>query len=236
MKKVSKTLLLVLCAVLLVVGSVMGTLAYLQDTTEVAENTFTSGHVYIDLTEKDWDKDADETDNRTDIVVGETRDLKNEYELIPGRTVDKDPMVTVKADSEEAYVYMTVNVDNLSKLTAILDDSSYYVDNVFLIQNLVTGYDAATWKYVGFENDTYLFVYKETVTTKDGDAKNLEPLFTQVTLPGAEFTNENIDDIKDVTINITAYAIQAEGFDSAEHAWETGFDTYGFTADTVVWP
>ena len=48
MKNLKKALVLLLCAILLVVGSVMGTLAYLTSQDQVT-NTFTVGNVEIDL-------------------------------------------------------------------------------------------------------------------------------------------------------------------------------------------
>ena len=51
MKKAKKVVALALCAVMLVVGSVAGTMAYLQSTTGVVTNTFTIGNVAITLDE-----------------------------------------------------------------------------------------------------------------------------------------------------------------------------------------
>ena len=47
-----KALLMACCAVLLVFASVIGTLAYLTDTTEKVTNTFTVGNVAIKLDER----------------------------------------------------------------------------------------------------------------------------------------------------------------------------------------
>lgn len=244
MKKTAKVLMLVLCAMLLVAGSVLGTLAYLQYQDNVT-NTFTSGQVKIYMDEYDWDRwgdvlPEDDSDNVLDLPGAEeidnNRDKVNEYELIPGRTVVKDPTVTVTADSEESYVYMKVSVQNLSNLTGVLTAEEWYVNDTFMLQNLVSGYEADTWKYVGFENDSYLFVYYKTVTTKDSaDELELEPLFTHVTLPAAEFTNDNIGQINGVTINVSSYAVQAEGFATAESAWETVFSGDNGFVD-ATWP
>ena len=77
MKKAKKVVALLLCAVLLVVGSVAGTLAYLADTDDVV-NTFTVGKVDIKLDEKNTDgKDADGNPNNAE------RDQANEYKLLP---------------------------------------------------------------------------------------------------------------------------------------------------------
>lgn len=216
MKKVTKTLLLVLCAVLLVVGSVMGTLAYLQDDDQNV-NTFTSGHVYIELTE------AEIADDGKTVIDG-SRVKANEYELIPGRALTKDPTVTVLADSEESYVFMTVTVDAIADLEAALPDAEYYADGVFLLENLISGWDGAIWEYVGYDSGVYLFKYYDTVSTKDAAAEDLEPLFTTINVPAEDVTNENIEQLASVTITVDAYAIQAEGFTTAQAAWETGFD------------
>ncbi len=99
MKKANKALLLVLCAILLVAGSVMGTLAYLTSTAKV-ENTFTVGNVTITLDE------AKVTEYG--VKDGETRVATNEYKLIPGHTYVKDPTVHVAADSEDCYIFVKV--------------------------------------------------------------------------------------------------------------------------------
>ena len=93
-KSAKKALLLVLCAILLVVASVMGTLAYLTSSDEVT-NTFTVGQVKITLEE------TITADNGLD---------GNLYHLIPGSEYTKDPVVTVLANSEDCYVF--VKVDN----------------------------------------------------------------------------------------------------------------------------
>ena len=102
MKRTYKALLLVLCAVLLVAASVMGTLAYLTSTTEVAKNTFTYGNVKITLDETDVDLYGKKD--------GDTRVLKNTYKLIPGHTYIKDPVVHVEAKSEQCYVRVLVTL------------------------------------------------------------------------------------------------------------------------------
>ncbi len=86
MKKLTKGLILVLCAAVLVAGSVMGTLAWLTAKSETITNTFTVGNISITLTE----------------TTGDT------YKLVPGVQVEKDPTVTVKAGSEKCYLFVKV--------------------------------------------------------------------------------------------------------------------------------
>ena len=95
MKTKSKALLLSLCAVLLVVASVMGTMAYLTSSDTVT-NTFTVGKVEIKL---------DETD-----VTNPTgpRVQANSYKLIPGHTYTKDPTIHVATGSEDCWLFAKI--------------------------------------------------------------------------------------------------------------------------------
>lgn len=106
MKKAKKILALLLCAVLLVGATVAGTVAYLTDKDDVT-NTFTVGNVQIKLDEAVVDK---ETGKAPDLT-NRTEDGNEEVRMIPGRTIDKDPTVTVLKDSEDCYVRVKVTVD-----------------------------------------------------------------------------------------------------------------------------
>ena len=109
-KKAKKVVALLLCAVLLVVGSVTGTMAYLTSQDSVT-NTFTVGNVTITLDEKDTDNDSNTADNKEyteGVFAGQKRDEANEYHLLPGKTYEKDPTVTVKAKSEDCWVFVKV--------------------------------------------------------------------------------------------------------------------------------
>ena len=87
MKKKTKALMLVLCAVLLVTASVLGTMAYLTSTDEVV-NTFTVGQVAITLDEAKVNPDG------TAVTPAE-RVKANAYHLLPGHAYTKDPTVHV---------------------------------------------------------------------------------------------------------------------------------------------
>lgn len=84
MKK--KTFVLLLALVLIAGAAVGGTLAWLTDTTEAVQNTFTTSDIDITLTESD------------DL------DLK----MVPGCTIEKDPKVTVLKDSEKCYLFVKI--------------------------------------------------------------------------------------------------------------------------------
>lgn len=235
MKKFRKVLALTLCAAALVGASVMGTMAYLTDNDEVT-NTFTVGNVDITLDEAKVDEYGKEiTDD------GAERVDKNAYHLLPGGEYDKDPTVTVEAGSEDAYVRMMVTVSDISKLknafpqndsegNEIAANAKYYAGDVFLLQQLVKGWDNNVWTStnevtVDQEDSnkvTYEFRYKEAVDKSTSDTK-LEPLFTTIEIPGT-LNNAEIAKLNKVTITVTAHAIQADGFDTAEEAWGTFTD------------
>lgn len=92
------SLALVLCTV------IGGTLAWLVAETKPVVNTFTYGDINITLEETDTNKDGD-NDPTT-----------NTYPMVPGHTITKDPKVTFKANSEDAWLFVklekTANFDD----------------------------------------------------------------------------------------------------------------------------
>ncbi len=91
--------------VLIVCIAVGATLAWLTDTTSTIENTFTVGKVDIDLTE--------------------TKPTNNTAKMVPGSSIDKDPKITVAADSEDCYVFVRI-VETNNTLTS--DSSKKYIN------------------------------------------------------------------------------------------------------------
>ena len=90
MKKKIVSVCLVVC--LLATAIIGTTLAYFTDKTDTVKNTFTVGNVDIDLKE----------------TTGEN------YKMIPGTTLDKNPKVTVKGGSEDCYVFVKVEETDLT--------------------------------------------------------------------------------------------------------------------------
>ena len=225
MKKFKKALVLFLCAVLLVAGSVAGTLAYLQAKSDVVQNTFTIGDVQIDLDEANVDEYGDLADL--------SRVKSNEYKLLPGHDYIKDPTVTVKADSEESYIRMFVTINKQAQLDAIFtvinEERANNNLDPLTIANVLTGADNNKWiPFAEVENNnntrTYEFRYYKTVSTVDAGDMRLEPLFTKIEMPG-EITNAQLKTLyaanatDNLKIDVVAEAIQADGFDTADAAW-----------------
>ena len=222
MKTAKKALLFTSCAVLLVVASVLGTMAYLTSSDTVT-NTFTVGKVQIKLDEAKVDPVTGEYTNGHD-----TRVEGNTYHLLPGHEYYKDPTVTILASSEASYVRAIVTVENMDKLKAtfpIENCKEYYgTDDVFLLQKLVSGWNSNVWVYNGYTQDgnngKYEFRYTDTFVGKVNADTPLPDLFESITIPGEDVTNENIDNLSNVKIVVEAHAIQADGFDNANDAWE----------------
>ena len=220
MKTKSKILLLTLCAVALVAASVLGTLAYLTSTDEVV-NTFTVGQVKITLDEAQVNSDGKpiNTDGTVVTNLADAERVKaNSYKLLPGHEYTKDPTVTVLAGSESSYIKMTVTFSKAAELDAIFAPTGGAN-----LTSIFNGYDSTNWIYKGNTEDTeantrtYEFWYKETVAAPDADVA-LDALFDQIKVPGT-ITNDQLASIAGMTITVNAYAIQADGFDTADAAW-----------------
>ena len=198
MKKAKKILALLLCAVLLIGATVAGTVAYLtsQDT---VTNTFTVGKVEITMDESKVDaygkkylkEVKDNEGNTSDTVVNSASDATrvdgNQYKLIPGHEYIKDPTIHVASTSEECYLFVKIEKNDIFTLSGQTD-----------------------WTNI---NGTNFWKYKEKVAGG-----------TNVTVFG-KFTYDANGTVKEPTnhqseqIVITAYAIQADGFNSVDEAW-----------------
>lgn len=185
MKKAKKVLLLVLCAALLVGASVAGTVAYLTDTDNVVNNTFTVGKVVITL-------DEVKVDAYGVPVADADRVTANKYKLIPGHTYTKDPTIHIDAESESCYLFVKIENGINATLAGQTGWTQIEGTNFWKYENIV----APGGNVVVFNS----FTYSTDVEDTSADA--------------------------DKAIKVTAYAIQADGFDSVEAAWDaSGFST-----------
>ena len=112
---------------------------------------------------------------------------------------------------------MTVTFSKAAALDAIFAPGGADLTSIF------NGYDAANWIAKGSTKDTaadtrtYEFWYKETVGAPSADVA-LDALFDSITVPGT-ITGEQLAAIAGMTITVNAYAVQADGFASADAAW-----------------
>lgn len=198
--KLRKILLTICSAMLLVTLSVGATFAYLTSQASVT-NTFTVGNVKITLDETDVD----------DSTANADRDTANTYKLMPGHTYIKDPTIHVDTTSEDAWLGVKVVFEGGKK-----------VDDLGLPMLEIFDVNASDWTirektYEG-NNVAYVLVYNKSVTKNENVV-----LFEKMVIPGT-LSNANVEALNDIKMNITAYAVQKDGFTDAAAALDAGFD------------
>lgn len=217
MSKKVKSLLLVLCALVFAVAGVFATLAYLQDETQEIDNTMTVGDVDITLDETKitYDEYFEPTEN------GKTTE-GNTYNLVPGVTYKKDPVVHVLAKSEPAYVFVRI-INEIAAIeekdpagTTIADQMAALgwveVKTANNIPGLVNDYEGL---YVYNKTDV---VDKPYIVNAKNSAANIDlAVFNEFTIDeainnyGEGEGDPNLFDYKDKSVKIKAFAIQAAG-------------------------
>lgn len=201
MKTKNKALLLSLCAVLLVAASVLGTMAYLTSQDAVV-NTFSVGSISMSLDEKDVDNSTPGDDDR---------DKANAYHLLPGHTYVKDPIIHIDPASEDAWVFVKVE-NGIADYEAENGKDGYTnIANQITVTNGWTALDGVEGVY-----------YKEY--DKDQEDKDLE-VFEEFKVADDANDKQGWADINAATpkINVTGYAVQRDGFDTAAKAWDATF-------------
>jgi len=175
-----KTVAIILAVVMVCVGAIGGTLAWLTDSKE-ATNTFSVGNINIALDESEFDA--------------------NNTKLVPGTTIAKNPTVTVKANSEECFVYAMVenNLKANGKTIGTLDIN-------------------ANWTAVATQSNKTIYKYTGTVASASTDTA-LPSVFTQVSISGDDITKADLDAMAAVTnktVAVKAYAHQVTGQTEAD--------------------
>ena len=175
-KKTLTTALAVAVAALLLIGG--GTFAYLQGQTKDVVNSFKTNQVTVDLSEASG----------------------NEYNIIPGTSETKDPVVTVD-NTVDAYVFLTV-MDGTDGLVEYAIDTS-----VWTKLEGIDGVDNVYYRVVG----------------KNDDMKKLNVLVGQQVTYGYELENsdmmENGQLKEGINLTFKASAIQKDQFATVEDAY-----------------
>ncbi|NLC39816.1 MAG: hypothetical protein GX763_02740 [Clostridiaceae bacterium] len=165
MKK--KRIAMLIAVAMLIVGVIGLTIAWLTDKTDPVKNTFSPSDINITLTESD------------DL------DLK----MIPGYTIKKDPLVTVKANSEKAFVFV--------KLEKSANFDSFMSYTMAEGWTQLTGVDNVWYRVVdapSSTNDlTFQVIEDDKVVVKNTVTKAMMNALTEATYP---------------TLTVTAYASQ----------------------------
>ena len=165
--------LFVTVGVILAVG-VGTTLALLIASSQRVENTFTVGNVEITLTETTGD----------------------EYFLSPGVTLMKDPKVTVKANSEDCWIFVKL------ERSAEFDE--------FCTFQLADG-----WTPLSENGDVYYQKVEESSVNRIFKVLRNDRISVKDTV-----TEERLKEITVIpTLTITAYAVQSDGILTPRDAW-----------------
>ena len=217
-----KVLMILLVAVVLIGCAVGGTIAYFTDKTETVTNTFTVGDIgELTLSEEGATGDTDKT---------------QEFIIVPGIDLVKDPIVTYTPNTNEeyrnldAYVFVEITTSDWA-----YSNKAYTINNgtdtlvSWTVADELTHLNTTTtdgvtktifYKVVNAADD------QGNVVTTATDIHVMKPIANtsveNATIDvSTEITIENIADIaaKADAIVFKAYAIQKDGFADATAAW-----------------
>ena len=187
-RSVSSKMFVMMLALVLVFGcAVGGTIAWLVTKTDPVVNTFTYGDINIKLEE----------------TTG------NNYKIIPGVNIHKDPKVTVEADSEACWLFVKVEEEGEFAYSVtykiangwmqLVDNSGKNVDGVYYREVSAKDAQEGVSYYVLKGNDTY----------PDG-VISVDSLLTKT----------EVNNIKtQPKLTFTAYAVQRDSLDDVNIAW-----------------
>ena len=173
MKK--KTIALIVCLTLIIGCAIGGTIAWLTDKTEAVTNTFTVGDV--------------------DITLAESPNL--DLKMVPGKTITKDPTVTVVKDSEACWLFVKVEKSANFDTFMTYEMADGWTE--------LTGVDGVYYRQVNTltSDQTFSVLKNNNVTVKN--------TVTKAMLNAEGFTAP--------TLTFTAYACQLASFNDPALAW-----------------
>lgn len=183
-RAVSIKIAALIAAIVLFIGCTAGgTVAWLVSKPDPIVNVFTVGNINAELTE-----------------------TKTEFKIVPGVDITKDPVATVKANSEDCYLFMQPTEENWPKFKTTEAGS---------ITRKVEYEIADGWIELTPKHGVY---YRE-VTKSDTDQKFPVLKDNKVTVSNT-LTKEEADAIqKAPKLTVAVYAVQKEGMGSAAEAW-----------------
>lgn len=186
MKK--KTMAMLISLVFILVCAVGGTLAWLTAQTDTVNNTFIGSDIGVELAES----------------------TGTSYQMVPGHTISKDPKVTIKAGSEDCYLF--VKVEKSSNFDSFM---TYEMDDIWTKLEGVDGvyymiFDSKDAGNTNAKGTAYSVLDDNKVTVKDTVTKTM-------------MDGLNAEGATKPTLTFTAYASQlyknnTEKFTPAE-AW-----------------
>lgn len=200
---IKKSSIALFAALILILSTMIGgTMAWLITRTSPIVNTFTYGDINITLAETDTGKDDDNDPNT------------NQYEMMPGETIVKDPVITVKKGSKDNWLFVKMeksdNFDTFMSYSIadnweqLVDDDGNKIEGVF--------YQKVDESEVADADKEYIVIKDNFVTVRDDVSKDQLNALDETDPPSYP------------VLNVTAYAVQRnseiEAIDSALDAWK----------------
>ena len=188
---VSTRAFVALLALVLVIGCVAGgTIAWLTTNSATVTNTFTYGDINITLAENSG---------------GENKQFK----IIPGVDITKDPKVTVRADSEDCWLFVKVTEENWPTFTETNAETGETTKKV--------SYKIADgWNELTGVSGVYYREVKKTDTVKEFSVLLNDKVTVSENLTKAEVNSVSTQP----KLTFTAYAVQKDGIADAATAWD----------------
>lgn len=181
-RTVSIKIAALIAAIVLVIGCTAGgTVAWLVSKPDPITNVFTVGDINATLTE-----------------------TKTEFKIVPGVVIAKDPIATVKANSEDCYLFVKLTEANWPDFTE-KDSSTRKVKYEI----------AKDWTKL----ESVDGVYYRVVTKSDADQPFHVLMGDKVTV-SSTLTKEEANAITGTPkLTVAVYAVQQEGMGSPDKAW-----------------
>ena len=182
--RMKRAVALIAMLVLALCIGIGGTYAWLTDNTPSITNTFTVGNIDIELAE-----------------------TKTNFKMVPGTEIEKDPKVTVKANSEACWLF--VKVEESTNLRSYID---YDIASGWTELTGVDGVNGVYYRKVeaSSSDQTFSVLDGDKVTVKNSVTKGMMDQLSATVSPAPV----------QPTLTFTAYAVQKSGFeDDVAGAW-----------------
>lgn len=195
-RTVSIKIAALIAAIVLVIGCTAGgTVAWLVSKPDPIVNVFTVGNINAELTE-------------------EAKTKTETFKIVPGVDITKDPVATVKAKSEDCYLFVQLTEENWPTFTEATKAGSTTRKVEYEI--------ADGWT----ELESVDGVYYRVVTKSDTEDQSYPVLKDNKVTVSSTLTKEEANDM-DLAIKATGapqltvavYAVQKESMGSVEKAW-----------------
>lgn len=177
-----KVVLLMISAVVMVFSVVQGSSAWLMTQTDPIVNVFTYGDIQIVLDETTGDR----------------------YKMTPGKWIDKDPKLTLKAQSEDCWLFVKIDESENAKLS---DYIKYEVADGWIP---LEGTENVYYRSVDYADEDISFniLKDDRVKVKNNVTKQMLEQLSEETFPRLTFTGYAVQRDADI-----------EEIDTPEEAW-----------------